>query len=189
MTLLTPPTTTESLLGHIVAHYLRCSQRWVEIIWSFDFEIVLMAATRPSCRMNRHDPQRAVAWMSSESVCTSEFERESDAGAFNIPHCCWPMSTEHRVVKRRLLQAPALLTYQTEAALAAILVKDSRLADQYRRVMRHRGDKQAVVAVAQTILVIIFSRTTSRIRSWEPRLSNSGIGGTPHASTSGSWSV
>ncbi|WP_447974482.1 IS110 family transposase [Nitrospira sp. Kam-Ns4a] len=43
----------------------------------------------------------------------------------------------------------------TEAALAAIRVKDSRLAARYRRIMRHRGHKKAVVAVAHTILVIV----------------------------------
>lgn len=49
-----------------------------------------------------------------------------------------------------------LRTTLTEAALAAIRVKDSRLAARYRRVMRHRGHKKAVVAVAHTILVIIY---------------------------------
>lgn len=49
-----------------------------------------------------------------------------------------------------------LRTALTQAALAAIRVKDSRLAARYRRVMRHRGHKKAVVAVAHTILVIIY---------------------------------
>lgn len=49
-----------------------------------------------------------------------------------------------------------LRTTLTEAALAAIRVKDSRLAARYRRVMRHRGHKKAVVEVAHTILVIIY---------------------------------
>ena len=49
-----------------------------------------------------------------------------------------------------------LRTTLTEAALAAIRVKDSRLAARYRRIMRHRGHKKAVVAVAHTILVIIY---------------------------------
>lgn len=40
----------------------------------------------------------------------------------------------------------------TEAALAAIRTKDSALAARYRRVMRHRGHKKAVVAVAHAIL-------------------------------------
>jgi transposase len=44
----------------------------------------------------------------------------------------------------------------TEAALAAIRAKDSRLAARYRRIMRHRGHKKAVVAVAHTILVIVY---------------------------------
>lgn len=49
-----------------------------------------------------------------------------------------------------------LRTALTQAALAAIRVKDSRLAARYRRVMRHRGHKKAVVAVAHTILVVIY---------------------------------
>ena len=43
-----------------------------------------------------------------------------------------------------------------EAALAAVRVKESRLAARYRRIMRHRGHKKAVVAVAHTILVIVY---------------------------------
>ncbi len=43
-----------------------------------------------------------------------------------------------------------------EAALAAIRAKDSRLAARYRRIMRQRGHKKAVVAVAHTILVIVY---------------------------------
>lgn len=49
-----------------------------------------------------------------------------------------------------------LRTTLTEAALAAIRVQDSWLAARYRRIMRHRGHKKAVVAVARTILVIIY---------------------------------
>ncbi len=39
-----------------------------------------------------------------------------------------------------------------EAALAAIRTKDSALGARYRRVMRHRRHKKAVVAVAQPML-------------------------------------
>lgn len=45
-----------------------------------------------------------------------------------------------------------LRTTLTEAALAAIRTKDSALAARYRRLMRHRGHKKAVVAVAHAIL-------------------------------------
>ena len=51
----------------------------------------------------------------------------------------------------------------TEAALAAIRVKDSRLAARYRRIMRHRGHKKAVVAVAHTILVIVYHMLKHRV--------------------------
>ncbi|MDF0673909.1 MAG: transposase [Nitrospira sp.] len=49
-----------------------------------------------------------------------------------------------------------LRTALMKAALAAIRVKDSRLAARYRRVMRYRGHKKALVAVAHTILVMIY---------------------------------
>ena len=41
-------------------------------------------------------------------------------------------------------------------ALTAIRTKDSALAARYRRVMRHRGHKKAVVAVAHAILRAIY---------------------------------
>jgi transposase len=43
-----------------------------------------------------------------------------------------------------------------EAATAAIRTKDSALAARYRRVMRHRGHKKAVVAVAHALLRTIY---------------------------------
>ncbi len=43
-----------------------------------------------------------------------------------------------------------------EAAAAAIRTRDSALAARYRRVMRHRGHKKAVVAVAHAILRAVY---------------------------------
>jgi transposase len=43
-----------------------------------------------------------------------------------------------------------------EAANAAITVKGSALAARYRRIMRHRGHKKAIVAVAHAQLVIAY---------------------------------
>jgi transposase len=45
-----------------------------------------------------------------------------------------------------------LRTALPEAALTAIRQKDTALAARYRRVMRHRGHKKAVIAVAHAIL-------------------------------------
>lgn len=45
-----------------------------------------------------------------------------------------------------------LRTALIEAALAAIRRKDSALAARYRRLVRHRGHKKAVAAVAHAIL-------------------------------------
>jgi transposase len=43
-----------------------------------------------------------------------------------------------------------------EAALAATHVRDSALAARYRRIMRHRGHKKAVVAVAHAMLATAY---------------------------------
>jgi transposase len=43
-----------------------------------------------------------------------------------------------------------------EAALAAVHVRDSALAARYRRIMRHRGHKKAVVAVAHAMLTTAY---------------------------------
>lgn len=47
-------------------------------------------------------------------------------------------------------------SFLMEAALAATLAKDIRLGARYRRVMCHRGHEKAFLAVAHTILVIIY---------------------------------
>src|SRR5262245_47436207 len=49
-----------------------------------------------------------------------------------------------------------LRTALIEAAIAATRTKDSALASRYRRVMRHRGHKKAVVAVAHAMLRSIY---------------------------------
>jgi len=43
-----------------------------------------------------------------------------------------------------------------EAAIAATRTKDSALGARYRRVMRHRGHKKAVVAVAHALLRSVY---------------------------------
>jgi transposase len=49
-----------------------------------------------------------------------------------------------------------LRTALVEAALSASRAKDSALAARYRRIMRHRGHKKAVIAVAHAMLVSVF---------------------------------
>ena len=49
-----------------------------------------------------------------------------------------------------------LRTALVEAAAAAIRTKDSALGAGYRRIMRHRGHKKAVVAVAHAMLRSIY---------------------------------
>ncbi len=49
-----------------------------------------------------------------------------------------------------------LRTALTEAALSAVRAKDSPYAVRYRRIMRHRGHKKAVIAVAHALLRTIY---------------------------------
>jgi transposase len=51
---------------------------------------------------------------------------------------------------------PWLRTALTEAALGAIRHGRGALAARYRRIMRHRGHKKAVIAVAHAILVVVY---------------------------------
>lgn len=43
-----------------------------------------------------------------------------------------------------------------EAALAAIRTSNCALAARYRRIMRHRGHRKAVIAVAHSLLVVAY---------------------------------
>lgn len=47
-------------------------------------------------------------------------------------------------------------TALVEAALSASRARDSALAVRYRRIMRHRGHKKAVIAVAHAMLVSVY---------------------------------
>jgi transposase len=49
-----------------------------------------------------------------------------------------------------------LRTALVEAALSASRARDSALAARYRRIMRHRGHKKAVIAVAHAMLVSVY---------------------------------
>jgi len=50
----------------------------------------------------------------------------------------------------------------TESALASVRETDSALSAQYPRIMRHRGHKKAIVAVAHSILVICYHILSDR---------------------------
>jgi transposase len=55
-----------------------------------------------------------------------------------------------------------------EAALAAIRTKNSALAARYRRVMRHRGHKKAVVAIAHALLRAVYHVLAQRTPYRDP---------------------
>jgi transposase len=70
-----------------------------------------------------------------------------------------------------------------EAALGAIRPKNSALAARYRRVMRHRGHKKAVVAVAHAMLRAVYHVPRALgTTTWAPTTTT---GGTRDASRAG----
>jgi transposase len=62
--------------------------------------------------------------------------------------------------------SPWLRTALVEAAQAAARTKDTYLATQYRRLAARRGAKRAVVAVAHTILVLVYVLLTREQESY-----------------------
>jgi transposase len=62
--------------------------------------------------------------------------------------------------------SPWLRTALVEAAQAAARTKDTYLATQYRRLAARRGAKRAVVAVAHTILVMVYVLLTREQESY-----------------------
>lgn len=61
-----------------------------------------------------------------------------------------------------------LRTALTEAALGAIRKRDSAFGARYRRIMRHRGHKKAVVAVAHALLVTVYHVLARQTAYQEP---------------------
>jgi transposase len=59
--------------------------------------------------------------------------------------------------------SPWLRTALVEAAQAAARTKDTYLAAQYRRVAARRGAKRAAVAVAHTLLVMVYALLTQEV--------------------------
>jgi hypothetical protein len=77
-----------------------------------------------------------------------------------------------------------------ESARGAIRTRDSYLAAQYRRLVKRRGDKKAIVAVAHRILVIASPccATASRTASWAATTSTTSMASASPATTRGGWS-
>jgi transposase len=70
------------------------------------------------------------------------------------------LGTGARLVARRLRMSPnterSLRQALVESARGAVRKRDCYLAAQYRRLVKRRGDKKAIVAVAHSILVIAY---------------------------------
>ena len=62
---------------------------------------------------------------------------------------------------------PWLRTALGEAAWATTRVEGSALGTRYRRVMRHRGQKKAMVAVAHATLLAIYHLIFKRLMKKE----------------------
>jgi transposase len=58
--------------------------------------------------------------------------------------------------------SPSLRTALVEAARAAARTKETYLAAQYRRLAAHRGAKRAAIAVAHSILVMVYALLTQQ---------------------------
>jgi transposase len=71
-------------------------------------------------------------------------------------------SAGHQRTGRTRKGNPWLRTALVEAAQAAARVKDSYLGAQFRRLAARRGVKRALVAVAHSLLVIIYTLLTRR---------------------------
>jgi transposase len=63
--------------------------------------------------------------------------------------------------------SPWLRTALVEAARAAARTKDTSLAAQYRRLAARRGAKRAAVAVAHTLLVIVYALLTRQLEGYQ----------------------
>jgi transposase len=61
-----------------------------------------------------------------------------------------------------------LRTALTEAALGAVRKRGSAFGARYRRIMRHRGHKKAVVAVAHSLLVTVYHVLARQTAYQEP---------------------
>jgi hypothetical protein len=59
--------------------------------------------------------------------------------------------------------SPWLRTALVEAAQAAARTKDTYLAAQYRRLAARRGAKRAAVAVAHSLLIMVYALLTQQI--------------------------
>jgi transposase len=63
-----------------------------------------------------------------------------------LPASPWVAFPRNRVLRQALV----------ESARGAVFKRDSYLAAQYRRLVKRRGDKKAIVAVAHSILVTAY---------------------------------
>lgn len=73
----------------------------------------------------------------------------------DYPPCTSESAGKHKSGKTRKGNR-WLRTALIEAAAGASRAKDSALPARFRRVLRHRGPKQAVVALAHTLLRIVY---------------------------------
>lgn len=78
-----------------------------------------------------------------------------------------------------------------EAAQGAIRTKDSALAARYRRVMRHRGHKKALVAVAHAMLRAVYHVLAegTPTATWAPTTTTGGMRTGSPGGPSNCWNV
>jgi transposase len=161
------PALAEALTGRVTAHHRFMLTQLLEHIEFLDARIAtcdqrIATLTAPEAdAIARLDTIPGVARRTAETIVAelgcdmSRFPTAGHAASWApLPgqprECRQALSGRTRFANRSLRQA------LVESARGAVRKRDSYLAAQYRRLVKRRGDKKAIVAVAHSILVIAY---------------------------------
>jgi transposase len=162
------PALAEALTGRVTAHHrfmldhlLRHIEFLDEAITTYDRHIAALTAADADA-LARLDTIPGVARRTAETIVAdlgcdmTRFPTAGHAASWaglcpgNHESAGKRLSGRTRFANRVLRQA------LVESARGAVFKRDSYLAAQYRRLIKRRGDKKAIVAVAHSILVIAY---------------------------------
>jgi transposase len=162
------PALAEALTGRVTAHHrfmldhlLRHIEFLDEAITTYDRHIAALTAAHADA-LARLDTIPGVARRTAETIVAelgcdmTRFPTAGHAASWaglcpgNHESAGKRLSGRTRFANRVLRQA------LVESARGAVFKRDSYLAAQYRRLIKRRGDKKAIVAVAHSILVIAY---------------------------------
>ena len=162
------PALAEALTGRVTAHHrfmldhlLRHIEFLDEAITTYDRHIAALTAANADA-LAQLDTIPGVARRTAETIVAelgcdmTRFPTAGHAASWaglcpgNHESAGKRLSGRTRFANRVLRQA------LVESARGAVFKRDSYLAAQYRRLIKRRGDKKAIVAVAHSILVIAY---------------------------------